>query len=99
MRIFPRQNTTYLLVGVAKNLTLGIEQLANLDRRRNGPEVDLEIERDVDTAAVGEVRRCGRATDLVETVLEVLLLPLPVDVVDHAVVEIEEGVWNGGVSE
>jgi hypothetical protein len=78
------------LICVAKCSSLGIQQVLERGIACQQSHVDLEVECDV-LAAV--VEGCNGTADLVESSLQVFLLPLPEDVVDVAVVEVEEGVW------
>ena len=77
-----------LLVSVAEKATLGIEGIAERNRRRDRTKVDLKVERHV---GAGVVVRLHGTADLVVSDLGVDLLPLPEDVVDHGVVHVEEG--------
>lgn len=77
------------LVTVAKCSSLGVQDVLERSIARQRSHVDLEVESDV-LAAV--VKRLDRPADLVETSLQVLLLPLPEDTIDVAVVKVEEGV-------
>jgi hypothetical protein len=77
-----------LLVGVAEDFALGIEKIADGNRRRDGAKVNFEIRGDV---GAGRVARSRLAADFMQAGGWVSLLPLPVDVVDLGVVEVEEG--------
>jgi hypothetical protein len=77
------------LICVAKRSALGVQQILERGIACQQPYVDLEVEGDI-LAAV--VEGLDGPSDLVETSLQVLLLPLPEDVVDVAVVEVKERV-------
>lgn len=91
-----------LVVSIAKNAALCVQKIANGDRGCNGAEVDFEVGGHV---GAGGVVADGLAADFVQADGRVLLLPLPVDVVDLGVVEVEErfcvgeGVLNTASSE
>ena len=82
-----------LLVSVAKEFTLSIQKIPQLDNRRQLAQTNLKVQSNV-LATV--VERNDRATNLVKAVLQVLLLPHREDVVDVAVVEVEDG-FTGAV--
>jgi hypothetical protein len=52
-----------LLVGVAQHVALGVEEVADRDRGREGSQVDFEIGGDV---GAGNISRSHLATDFVE---------------------------------
>ena len=87
-------HTSYsLLVSVAKHATLRVEKITDGNRGCDGSEVDFVVRGDV---RAGGVAGSGLAADFVQADGGVLLLPLPVDVVDLGVVEVEEGFYLGG---
>lgn len=92
-----------LSVGITEHLALRVQQLAQRPAGRDGPHVDLEVERDLGPVTLfaisGPVFEVDGPTDGAQAHLRVRLLPFPVDVVDVTVMEVEERVWRNQISQ
>jgi hypothetical protein len=78
------------IIRVAEDATLSVKQLVQSSVARNRAHVDLEIESNGRSA---KVQTLNRTANLVQTSRQVLLLPLPKNMVKLPVVEVEERVW------
>jgi hypothetical protein len=82
-----RDNIYMYLVSVAQQFADRVQQLAELDRRRQLAQVNFKIQSDI-LATV--IERNDWATDFVEALRQVLLLPRPEDVLNVTMVEVEQ---------
>jgi hypothetical protein len=82
-----RDNMYMYLVSVAQQFADRVQQLAEFDRGRQLAQVNFKVQSDI-LATV--IERNNRATNFVEALRQVLLLPRPEDVLNVAMVEVEE---------
>lgn len=75
------------LVRIAKRAARRIEQVLDRHLRSQLAQTDLEVQRH---SRASKVERVDGSANLVQPRLEVLLLPLPEDVVEVAVMEVEK---------
>lgn len=82
-------STTLILlpVAVTQRPPLGVEQVLKCSIRGKLANVDLVVEGHIDASIIESI---DGAADLVVASREILLLPLPKDTVEVAVVEIEK---------
>jgi hypothetical protein len=76
-----------ILVRIAQNLALSIKQALKRSLTRQLPHIDREVKRDVLTTVV---KRLNRSTNLIQSRLQILLLPLPKYPIKVAMVQEEQ---------
>lgn len=82
------------LITKAQCIARAIKNLLQCNRLPEFAEVDLIIKGDISSQCIGIIERNNRSRDVLETLREILLLPLPPDTVKVCVMEIEERIYS-----